>query len=209
MSLLAGEAKVPTDYSSKELKLSYETEGEGLFFNLPVMDDDFEITGPIAAKLWISSDSIDADLFLVLRLYDLDGNEVKFIGTNDPAVPVGMGWLRASHRKLDTERSLFYRPYHSHDEKWPLEPGKPVEVDIEIWPTCIVVPSGYRLSLNIRGCDYKGPDAALPNAPYPMTGVGPFTHTSEKDRPKEIFGGKNELHFGKEKRSYLLLPVIP
>ena len=62
------------------------------------------------------------------------------------------------------------------------------------------MPPGYRLGLTVRGKDYEydGTDAALPNAPYPMKGVGPFTHTDPRDRPPEIFGGKNTLHFGDE-----------
>ena len=63
-----------------------------------------EITGPVAAKLFVSSDTTDADLFLVLRVFDPHGKEVTFIGSNDPRVPVGLGWLRASHRKLDPKR---------------------------------------------------------------------------------------------------------
>ena len=48
-----------------------------------------EITGPVAAKLFVSSDTTDADLFLVLRVFDPHGKEVMFIGSNDPRVPVG------------------------------------------------------------------------------------------------------------------------
>lgn len=159
----------------------------------------------------MSSDTADADLFLVLRLFDPDGAEVTFVGTNDPRVPIGLGWLRASHRKHDPDKSLPYRPWLTHDEIWPLTPGEPVELDVEIWPTCIVVPKDYRLALTVRGRDYEfdGTDAALPHAPYPMKGVGPFTHTNRQDRPPEIFGGINRLHFSAGKMPYLLLPVIP
>ena len=52
-------------------------------------------------------------------------------------------------------QSLPYRPWHTHDEEWPLKPGEPVELDIEIWPTSIVVPPGYRLALTVRGKDYE------------------------------------------------------
>ena len=85
---------------------------------------------------------------------------------NDPRTPIGLGWLRASHRKLDPKRTLPYRPWHTHDEEWPLTPGEPVELDVEIWPTCIVVPPGYRIGLTVRGKDYEydGTDAALPHA---------------------------------------------
>jgi predicted acyl esterase len=58
-------------------------------------------------------------------------------------------------RKLDPKMSQPYRPWHTHDEKWPLKPGEPVELDIEIWPTCIVVPPGYQLALTVRGKDYE------------------------------------------------------
>ncbi len=169
--------------------LRYETTGDGLTFCTPPSDKSLEITGPVAAKLWVSSETTDADLFLVLRLFDPAGKEVTFIGSNDPRTPVGLGWLRASQRKLDPKKSLPYRPWHPHDEEWPLKPGEPVELDIEIWPTCIVVPPGYRLALTVRGKDYEvdGTDAALPNAPYPMKGVGPFLHIDPDDRPAAHF----------------------
>jgi predicted acyl esterase len=122
-----------------------------------------------------------------------------------------MGWLRASHRKLDPQKSKPHRPWHTHDEEQPLTPGEPVEVDVEIWPTSIVVPAGYRFALNIRGKDYEvdGTDIALPNAPYPMKGSGPFLHIDPDDRPASIFACRNSLHFTPGQQPYLLLPVIP
>jgi predicted acyl esterase len=142
---------------------------------------------------------------------DPDDKEVTFIGSNDPRTPVGLGWLRASQRKLDATKSEPYRPWHSHDESQPLTPGEPVELDIEIWPTSIVIPPGYRLVLNVRGKDYEvdGTVAYVPHSPYPMKGVGPFLHEDSTDRPADIFGGKNTLHFAPGKMPYLLLPVIP
>ena len=150
-------------------------------------------------------------MFLALRVFDPAGKEVTFIGSNDPRVPVGLGWLRASHRKLDPKLSRPYRPWHTHDEEQPLKPGEPVEVDVEIWPTSIVVPPGYRLALTVSGKDYEvdGKDIALPNAPYPMKGVGPFLHIDKDDRPPAIFNTRNTLHFAAGKQPYLLLPVIP
>jgi predicted acyl esterase len=194
-----------------ETTLSYETAGDGLTFRTPPLTKRLEITGPVAAKLWLSSQTTDADLFLVLRLFEPTGTEVTFIGANDPRVPVGLGWLRASHRKLDPKLSRPYRPWHTHDEIWPLMPGEPVELDIEIWPTCIVVPPGYRLALTVRGKDYEvdGRYAALPDAPYPMKGVGPFLHIDPDDRPPAIFTCRNTLHFAAGKQPYLLLPIIP
>ena len=200
-----------TDAPKDTAAITYETTGEGVTFTTGPMTKDLEVTGPVAVKLWVSSDTSDADLFVVLRLYDPQGTEVSFIGSNDPRTPIGIGWLRASQRKLDTEQSKPYRPYHTHDEDQPLTPGEPVELDIEVWPTCIVAPAGYRLALTVSGRDYEydGTDAGVANAPYPMKGVGPFTHTNPKDRPPAIFGGRNTLHIEPGKAAYVLLPVIP
>ncbi len=197
--------------SAMTATLDYDTTGDGLTFRTPPMREAVEITGPIAAKLWLSSPTTDADVFLVLRLFDPDGKEITFIGSNDPRVPVGLGWLRASQRKLDAQKSLPYRPWHPHDEDWPLTPGEPVELDIEIWPTSIVVPPRYRLALTVRGKDYEvdGRDIAQPNAAYPMKGVGPFLHNDADDRPPDIFATHNTLHFAAGRQPYVLLPIIP
>jgi len=127
----------------------------------------------------------------VLRVFDTAGKEVVFQGALDPHTPVGQGWLRASHRKLDAKLSTPYRPFHTHDEVEALTPGVPVDLDGEIWPTCLVVPKGYRIGLSIRGKDYEydGPAAHLSNMKYPMRGCGPFVHDDPDDRPPEVFGG--------------------
>ncbi len=191
--------------------VTYEAMGEGVTFSTPPLDAEIEITGPVAAKLSLSSETEDADVFLALRVFDPEGKEVLFVGSNDPRVPVGLGWLRASHRKLDAARSTPWRPVHSHDEKQTLTPGVPVELDVEIWPTSIVVPKGYRLAVTIKGCDYDHGlgDAGVANAMYQMKGVGPFLHDIPEDRPPEVFGKRYSLHFEAGREPYLLLPVIP
>jgi predicted acyl esterase len=196
---------------AKAGKVSYKGFSDGVTFMLPPQEKETEITGPSALKLFASSSTRDADFFVVLRIFSPDMKEVVFQGALDPHSPISLGWLRASHRKIDTARSLPYRPFHIHDEKEPLEPGKVVELDVEIWPTCIVVPKGYTLALTLRGKDYEwdGPSATLSNMKHPMRGCGPFVHDDTDDRPPSIFGGKVTLHFGSGQLSSLLLPVIP
>ena len=190
---------------------TYDAMGDGATFTTPPLEKDTEITGPSALKLFVSSSTSDADLFVILRVFDPAGKEVLFQGALDPKTPIAQGWLRASHRKLDKARSLPYRPYHTHDEKQPLTPGEVYELDIEIWPSCIVVPKGYRVALTIKGKDYDhGQSAAsLSNMKNPMSGCGPFMHDDPADRPPEIFGGKVTLHFGPQYAAAVLLPVIP
>ncbi len=192
--------------------LTYDALGDGVTFLTPPVDAETEITGPVAAKLFVSSETEDADLFLVLRVFKPDLKEVVYKGSNDPHTPVGIGWLRASHRKLDEEKTLPYRPYHSHDEVQPLTPGEVYELDIEIWPTSIVLPEGYRLGLSVRGRDYVYPgwEPGDPEiAGRIQFGVGPFKHELKGNRPVEIYGGKVTLYTGPDHPSHVLLPVIP
>ena len=192
--------------------IEYAALGDGVTFLSAPVAKETELTGPSAVKLFVSSSATDADLFVVLRVFSPDLKEVVFQGAIDPHTPIGQGWLRASHRKLDPALTLPYRPYHTHDEKQPLTPGVPVELDIEIWPTSIVVPAGYRIGLSIRGRDYVYPGGSggrLSNFKNELTGCGPFLHDDPEDRPAAIFGGNVKLHFGPQQAAYLLLPVIP
>src|SRR3546814_17497545 len=90
-----------------------------------------EITGPIAAKLWVSSSTEDADLFLVLRVFSPDFKEVVFQGALDPPTPVAQGGMRASHRTADRTKYLPHSPYPTQAEGQSLKPGRPYELDTE------------------------------------------------------------------------------
>jgi predicted acyl esterase len=194
-----------------ESSVDYEAMGDGLTFTTPPLKEEMEITGPAAARLFMSSSTKDADVFVVLRVFRTDGKEVVFQGALDPHTPIGQGWLRASHRKLDPQLSTEYRPYHTHDGVDPLTPGEVVSLDVEIWPTCIVVPAGYRIALTVRGKDYEypGEGARLKTFMNEMKGCGPFLHDDPEDRPSSVFGGRNTLYAGGKQSSYVLLPVIP
>ena len=160
----------------------------------------------------ISSSTSDTDLFVVFRVFDPDGEEVTFQGAIDPHTPIGQGWLRASHRKLDPEVSQPWRPYHTHNEEQLLTPGEPVDVDIEIWPTSLVIPAGYRIGLTVRGKDYEHAHTSgerLSNFKNELKGCGPFLHDDPRDRLPSIFGGETTLHVGGDSDGYVLLPIIP
>ena len=138
--------------------------------------------------------------------------EVVFQGALDPHTAIGQGWLRASHRKLDKKLTLPFRPYHTHDEKQPLKPGEVYDLDIEIIPTCIVVPKSYRIALSVRGRDYVYPGGSggkLSNMKNEFTGNGPFLHDDPRDRPMDIYGGKTTIHLGAGHENFVLLPIIP
>jgi predicted acyl esterase len=198
--------------ANKKTVLRFEAMGTGVTFLTAPLERETEITGPSAVKLYVSSSTGDADIFVVLRVFSPDLKEVVFQGAIDPHTPVGQGWLRASHRQLDKKLSKPCRPYHTHSKKQPLKSGEVVALDVEIWPTSIVVPAGYRIALTIRGKDYVYPGGSggrLSNFKNELTGCGPFLHADPRDRPPQVFGGVTGLHFGGAARPYLLLPVIP
>tara|TARA_A100001015_G_scaffold308192_1_gene405394 strand:- start:115 stop:1215 length:1101 start_codon:yes stop_codon:yes gene_type:complete len=197
---------------SNSQTISYDPMGDGVTLTTKPLEEEMEVTGPMAAKLFVSSESADADLFLVVRAFYPDFKEVVFKGALDPHTPIAQGWLRASHRKLDDALTRPDRPYHTHDEKQPLNPGEIYELDIEIWPSCISLPKGFRIALSVRGRDYVypgGADGGLSNMKNKFTGVGPFLHDDPRDRPLDIFGKTVTLHNTEAQKSYVLLPVIP
>lgn len=191
---------------------TYQTMGDGVDFSLPPQEQDFEITGPMAAKLFISSKTADADLFLVVRLFEPGGREVTFMGSTDPNTPIANGWLRASHRRLDPERTTPYRPFHPHDRAEPLTPGEIYECDVEIVASSIVVPAGWRLCLSVRGKDYEYTGELSEFAKgfhYSTRGTGGMTHNDPDNRPPAVFDTEVTLHADSARAPYLLLPIIP
>ena len=191
----AGTSSLTPAEPSVATSATYEALGDGIDFSTPPFETETEFTGPLMARFFVSSSTTDLDLFATLRLMDPDGSEVVFVGAHEPT-PVTRGWLRASHRKLDPDRTLPYRPYHSHDEIRKIEPGDIIPLDVEIWPTSIVCLPGYRLVLTIAGRDFE----------YDVPGR--MLHNDPIDRPEAEFGGVNTLHTGPDHLCYLLLPHI-
>jgi predicted acyl esterase len=208
----ASDLSLRPDPPARDGRVTYAALGDGVTFLGRPLAEETEITGPAAARLHVSSDTVDADLFLVLRVFAPDLREVTFQGALDPHTPVAQGWLRASHRKLDLERTRPWRPHHTHDEPQPLTPGQVYPLDVEIWPTCVVVPPGHRLALTVRGRDYQypgGAGAGLGTFSPTFTGVGPFLHDDPLDRRPDVFGRNVTLHCGPADPAHVLLPVVP
>lgn len=189
----------------------FEAQSDGLTFTTGPLAEETEITGPAAARLYVSSTTPDADLFVTVRVLDPGGKDVTFVSGLDTAGVVGMGWLRASHRAVDAERSLPYRPWHPHDHIDPLTPGETVPLDVEIWPTSVIIPAGYRLAVTIQGRDFEFPgDGPWPTVyGVPMKGNGIFLHNDPIDRPADVYGGTTTLIAGPDQAPYVLLPFVP
>jgi uncharacterized protein len=165
--------------------------GMGVALETTKLSVDTEITGPLACVLWVSSTTEDMDLFLTFRNIGPDGTEILETGQQGAPVPVAKGWLRVSHRELDPELSLPYRPYHKHLRRLYLTPGEIVKVEVEIWPTSMVFKKGHRIRLDIQ----------------PRDGIGSAQYLHYHADYNS--GAVNTIYAGGDRESYLLLPVIP
>lgn len=195
--------------SLTDARRSFDALGDGMDFLTAPLVEPVEIAGPLAAHLLVSSSTSDADIFLVMRVYDPHGREVVFQGALDPHMPLAQGWLRASHRALDPSLTQPWRPYHTHTAKQALRADVAVPLAIEIWPTSAYIPAGYRIGLTVRGKDYEyaGEAAHLSNMKNPLRGCGPFIHDDEEDRPKAVYGGTTTLHQSGSFTPYILIPL--
>ena len=179
-----------------------------LRFTSSPFSQETEFTGHIVAHLNVSASSAenecgtapsDIDLFITLRHLDSNGKEIVYTGTVGDPVPITKGWLRVSLHKI-TRESPRNQPWHPHREYLSADvekvvPGKVYEVDVEVWPTNVVVSQGHRLVLEVSSGDTDG--------------AGIFEHNSSTDRSVATFGGMNHIHFGPGSQNWLLMPQIP
>ncbi|KAL1962681.1 hypothetical protein VTN77DRAFT_9315 [Rasamsonia byssochlamydoides] len=164
-----------------------------------------EITGHITAHLNVSVTGdrwgpvpSDIDLFLTLRDLSPSGKEVFYTRSFGDPTPVTRGFLRVSLRKTNPTHPhhrewLPHRDYYSTDV--PVIPNEIYAVDVEIWPTSVVVEAGGRLILEVASGD--------------TTETGVWEHNDPVDRSPDDFQGENYIHFGSGYVNYLTLPVIP
>jgi predicted acyl esterase len=200
-----------TPFIERPQKLSYKALGtlenpELLQFTTPAFEQETEITGHIVAHLNVSLSPHAAgptpseiDLFLTLRYISPAGEEVYYTGTAGDPIPLAKGWLRVSLRKINSEHPkhreyLPWRDYFSTDVQ-PVIPGDVYAVDVEVWPTNVIVEKGGKLVFEIGSGDTQG--------------SGIFQHNDPTDRSEEKFAGMNHVHFGPKSVNWVTLPVVP
>jgi predicted acyl esterase len=182
-------------HSDIESEIRYDARNGRTVFDIS-FDREIELTGHAKLRLWVEAEGAsDLDLFIALQKLDEQGHHVgqMFYAFYDNG-PVALGWLRASHRALDPERSTPWQPFHPHTDEEPLAPNEAVPVEIEIWPSSTLFHAGESLRLVVQGRDIY--TEALPNLPFAR-------HENTRNRGTHIIksGGRYDSH--------LLVPVIP
>ncbi|KAM0558073.1 hypothetical protein ACHAPJ_005240 [Fusarium lateritium] len=197
--------------SQRPTKLSYQALGtledpQLIQFVTDSFERETEITGNIVVHLTVSVSALpakptpsDIDLFITLRHISAQGKEIHYTGTAGDPVPLTKGWLRVSLRRVNTSHPkhreyLPWREYLSTDVQ-PVIVGEQYEVDVEVWPTNVVLEAGAKLILEVASGDTQG--------------CGIFKHDDEIDRSPGKFQGLNHICFGPGTLNYVVLPVIP
>jgi len=144
------------------------------------MAADTEYTGPHALYLYADLDGEDAHWIVVINDIAPDGSKTQ----------VTKGWLKASHRELDAERSRPERPYHPHTRAQAVTPGVVTEYAIEIRDSAYVFKKGHRMQLVIRGQSSPWEDFAI------------FFHLNHMNTVR------HRIHHTQQCASHLLLPLV-
>ncbi|MFG1605954.1 CocE/NonD family hydrolase [Actinoplanes sp. NPDC049265] len=169
----------------------------GVSFVSEPLAGDVTLAGHGKVGLRVSSTHHDMDIYVSVRVIGENGDEVDFTGFStsgypERPIPLSMGWLKASHRRVDEERSTEYTVKHTHRQAdyAPLEPGQPVDVEIELTPTTGLVRRGQRIRVDVQ----------------PYDGVAHGMHHAYD--PSYHDGARNTVHTGPGRLGYVQLPLI-
>ena len=138
----------------------------------------------------------DMDVFVGVYKFDSQGKFVPFAFYSFfEDGPVALGWLRASHRELDPQRSTEFLPVLKHKRELKLSPGAKTPLDIEIWPSGTRFAAGERLLLIVQGTDLQK-YSKIRDPVY-------FRHDDT------VNAGQHLIYTGQDDASYLQVPLVP
>lgn len=153
--------------------------------------EPLKLVGPVTLRLTLSGTAIDT--YVVARLSDIapDGTRTK----------LAWGWLMASHRNIDAERSNPSEIVHDHRAEAAIQlvPGKPTELRFSLTPIANLFKAGHRIELEVT----SRPDLVAPEREdgFDMFCWDPVPYPS-----------RNRIHHGGGEPSTLemsLCPVTP
>lgn len=158
--------------------------GHLVYRTLP-LEQDADLIGPAALHLWAEIDTEDTNWIATLTDIAPDGSRAA----------VTTGWLKASHRALDNDRSEPWSPVHPHDRAVPVVPGVIEDYAIRVYPMAHRLKAGHQLELEIKSMESPSAvDVMLPPESGHLNSALATTHKVYRDR---------------ERPSHLLLPLVP
>jgi uncharacterized protein len=151
--------------------------GDLVSFISPPLESSLEVTGPIRAVLWVSSDCVDTDV--CVRLIDVVPPNEDY--PDGYALNLTDGILRLRYRD-------------SWEEPQPMEPGAVYCVEVEVLPTSNLFAIGHHIRIDIASANFPRFD------PNPNTGAAEGTPSIPKVAHNRVF-------LDRSRPSHILLPV--
>jgi uncharacterized protein len=194
----AGEAEREPDVFTQTMKI------ERLRYMTEPLPESLTVAGPISLTLHAAIDKADTNWIVVLKDVGPDVSVVtaregeRTVRSDLPERELTRGWLKASYRAIDPDRSRPGEPFHklTRDAIAPVPPGQIVEYQIQILATANQFQAGHRICLEITAMDVPTGTGAMTNVeyiPYHVCRSETVTHSIYQDA---------------ERPSHLLLPVI-
>ena len=153
-----------------------------LVYDTPALTEDFEVVGPITARLFAATSARDTDW--MIRLVD--------VHPNGRALFLSEGVMRARHR--DPKRGGAFNPRKLST----IEPNRPYEYTIDFWrPTGNVFARGHRIRIEISSSYY----------PYYLR--NPNTGDDNIGLATKFQTANQTVFHNVGQRSHVVLPVIP
>jgi len=169
----------PRFFGSREPYMPLAARPDVLVFETEALASDMEVSGPIVAKLWISSDRRDTDF--TIKLIDVYPPNEDY--PDGFAMNVTDGILRVRYRK-------------SWEKPEPLQPGEVAEITVEAFPTANLFKQGHRIRLDVSSSN------------FPHFDVNPNTGAPEgAGLTRQV--ARNTLYLDRDRASYVVLPVVP
>jgi putative CocE/NonD family hydrolase len=139
--------------------------GGASYTSAPVTSD-LRLSGPVGARLWVTTTAADASV--AVRVDD--------VAPDGTSTGMTTGWQTAAFRAVDGSRSRLVaghqlQPWHPYtkDSVLPVRAGEPTALDVEIFPTNWVIKAGHRLKITVDPSDFPH---ALPPAPALLNRLG-------------------------------------
>jgi putative CocE/NonD family hydrolase len=169
----------PRFFGSREPYIPLAARPDVLVFETEPLTGDVEVTGPIEARLWISSNRPDTDF--TIKLIDVYPPNADY--PDGFAMNVTDGIMRVRYRK-------------SWEQPEMLQPGEVVEVVVSAFPTSNLFKQGHRIRLDVSSSN------------FPHFDVNPNTGAPEgRGLTRQI--ATNTLYVDRDRPSHVVLPIIP
>jgi predicted acyl esterase len=171
----------PDCYLQQPLHLA--TKRDSVIYVSPPLNANLEVIGPAALNFFAAIDQDDTHW--IIKLFD--------VAPTGAQRRLGKGFLKASHRAIDPQRSTPNEPWHPHTNPAPVKPGEIEEYNIGLGVITNMFKAGHRIKVEIESLE-------SPRDPEMQIHYHPHLNCS-----KTVL---HKVFRNKQYPSHLVLPVV-